>query len=744
MAGCLERRGRKAGSPGVSLGALFSLAVVAVTVFFLGIWAIFEYLTAGERMRSGLRSELELSVDRLASSLALDLWDVNYRQADDIALSAMGDRNVLFIEVIPEVRGHAPRVFARDADWKAVKADFAVPEPGGIVASRAIEAKGKPVGSVRVAMTARFLEADLRATMARLMAAVGVLAGFMIAALYSLLWVLVLKPLRALGAYAAEVSGGGRSDLPSLRPARELSTVLEAIVRMVGLLENRYREAQASERRFRVLFDHAPDAILELDGGTGLILGANAKAERLLGRDAIEGKAPIASFFVERADAERLERGLAAASRDESDSFEAKLRKAEGGETLCSASLSPLPAAGGRRTLRLSLLDIGEKRDLEERLRHAERLDAIGQLAGGVAHDFNNQLGGIMGYAELLAERLPEGSEREWALAIMKSADRASGLTRQLLAYARRGKFSLQPVDAHALCRETAGLLERSIDKRIRIDLDLGAPGCAVRGDPSQLQNALLNLAINARDAMPEGGTLTFSTRVEELRGSEAAKGRLAEGRYLEIAVSDTGTGMDEETKKHLFEPFFTTKGPGKGTGLGLAAVWGTAVNHRGTVRARSVLGEGTRMALLLPLGGVDESMGPVPESAPAPQAGQGTIIIIDDEEAIREIACRMLEDLGYRPVAFAEPASGIEAFAAAVGEAALVILDMIMPGASGREIFASLRAIDPGARVLVCSGYALDGDARDLMAAGAVGFLQKPFTKAELQAALSRALGRP
>lgn len=740
---------RKPRLSGFSIGSILVMAVVMISTIFLGAWAVIEYLTAGARMWSDLESELALTADRLASSLSLDLWDVNYPQADAIALSAMGDRNVLRIEVVPTVKSHAPRVFVRGPQWEALKADGQATvggslgkDEGTLTAFREIEAQGSFVGSVSVSMTSRFLEAELEATMLRLAVAVCVLDGIMICALFFLLWFVVLKPLKAVCAYAAEVAEGRPASLALHWPGRELSAVSTSIGRMVELLERRYREAEASERRFKELFEHAPDAILELDGESGTILRANAAAFSLLGPRSGEEGARIGEFCLEESTSDFIMGRLAAAARGESASFERRVKTTTGLGALCAASLTPLPASEGKKTVRLSLVDVGEKRDLEERLRHAERLDAIGQLAGGVAHDFNNQLAGILGYAELLAERLPKGVEKEWAEGIINSATRASGLTRQLLAYARRGAFTLESVDIHALCRETAAFLERSIDKRIRISLDFHQGPAVVRGDPSQLQNALLNLAINARDAMHEGGTLTFSTRIVESRGGESADG-LGDGLYLEAAVADTGIGMDDEIKKHLFEPFFTTKGLGKGTGLGLAAVYGTAKNHGGAIRVDSRLGRGTRMALLLPLGVADirndRAAGPDGDST----SSGGAVILIDDEAPIRDVCRQMLEDLGYDPIVCWDADSGIHAFLKLEGRAALVILDLVLPGTPGKDIFASLRAINPDARILIASGYALDGDAKTLLEAGAAGFIQKPFTKAELKTAMERAMGR-
>lgn len=725
-----------------SIGTIFVCAVISVSTVFLGAWAVLEYLTTGTRMRADLDADLELDLSRLASSLALNLWDVNYAQADAICLSSMGNREIASIEVFPSVQGHSPRVFTRDEEWKAVKAAAPLKGKNTRTASRQIMANGRLVGRVRVTMTTDFLEKELRAVTLRLGLAVGILDIMLIVALYLLLRVLVIKPLIEMGAYAAEVSDGRRAVPRPDLPGRELSKVSDAIGRMVALLESRYLDMEASEHRFKVLFEHAPDAILEFRGESGHILEANAAALGLLGPGVIDRQARVDQLFQGDDGARELREALATGMRGDSASFEAKLRTASGGETLCAVNLTPLPSSGSERALRLSIVDIGEKRNLEERLRHAERMDAIGQLAGGVAHDFNNQLGGILGYADLLSERVPEGKEREWVEGIIKSATRATGLTRQLLAYARRGKFQRETVDLHALCRETADFLDRSIDKRIRVYLDLAAEESRVEGDVSQLQNALLNLAINARDAMPEGGSLRFSTRQSTLAGLDPNKG-MNQVPCIEVCVSDSGVGMGEETKRHLFEPFFTTKGPGKGTGLGLAAVYGTVQNHHGAIRVESELGKGTFITILLPLSGQDSRGTQEPEPCEPQASLGGAVVFIDDEEVIREVGGRMLESMGYEPILCPDADSAYKAFETRAGKVELVILDLILPGSSGREIFSRLRAIDPGVRVLIASGYAVDGEAQALLDAGAAGFIQKPFLSAQLKAALNRALGK-
>jgi two-component system, cell cycle sensor histidine kinase and response regulator CckA len=356
----------------------------------------------------------------------------------------------------------------------------------------------------------------------------------------------------------------------------------------------------------------------------------------------------------------------------------------------------------------------------ETRLRQHEKLGAIGQLAGGVAHDFNNQLTGILGFAELLAARIRDPQQVRSLDHIIQAALRSAELTKQLLSFARKGKVLSVPVRLHEVIHQVVALLSHSIDKRIRIVTFLEAQPDTVQGDPGQLQNALLNLALNARDAMPTGGELRFSTCITAENPSE-----------IVLSVGDTGSGMDDETKRHLFEPFFTTKDPGKGTGLGLAAVYGAIQSHGGAIAVDSAIGRGTVFTLRLPLHHVKAEV--QVEPVPAMQIGHASILVVDDEDAVRHLLKEMLEGLGYRVSTCVDGIEAVERFRTDWRDIDLVILDLVMPRLGGSEVFAAMREIDPDLRVLLSSGFSLDGEAQAMLATGACGFIQKPFRSADL-----------
>ncbi len=372
-----------------------------------------------------------------------------------------------------------------------------------------------------------------------------------------------------------------------------------------------------------------------------------------------------------------------------------------------------------------------EQRRAEDAQRQSQKLEAIGLLAGGVAHDFNNLLVGILGYADVVAEEAAPGSvQEEAARTIAQAGQRAAELTRQLLAVARLGHHRQEPVDLHAVGREVAGLLGRTLYKSIRLDVRLEAPLHTVRGDPGQMQQVILNLAMNARDAMPDGGTLAIETSLD-------APGVPPEERHLVLQVSDTGVGIPKEHLQRIFDPFFTTKPEGSGSGLGLATAYGIVKGHGGTLKVSSEVGAGSRFTVSLPAWDA-----PAAAAAPADRTGprgQGVVLVVDDEEVVRRTAGQMLASLGFDPASVVGGREALEWLARCDAPAA-VLLDMSMPGMDGRACFREIRARHPGVRVVLSSGFTRNGRVEELLREGAVEFVQKPYRTAELARALALA----
>jgi len=383
-----------------------------------------------------------------------------------------------------------------------------------------------------------------------------------------------------------------------------------------------------------------------------------------------------------------------------------------------------------------------QRDQLEEQLRQAQKMEAVGQLAGGIAHDFNNILAAIMGNAELLKMDPPsDGQQTQFADEIIKGAARAADLTRQLLAFARKGKWRVVPADVHEIVDQTVAILSHSIDRRIEIRLKLNASPHTVTGDPAQLENALLNLGVNARDAMPDGGVLTYATRNVTLTDVDCQQHpyELSPGEFIEIRVSDTGVGMDNRTRQRIFEPFFTTKDIGKGTGLGLAGVYGCVRSHEGSISASSSPGRGAEFTILLPSAEIETETAAQPPPHSAPTKGTGHILVVDDEQSLREFMRTTMRHLGYEVSLCSEGAEAVEYYRKHHREIDLVILDLIMPQMSGQDAFREMKKIDPGVRVLVASGFSGNQAISEMLKEGALALLSKPFKISELSEAAAR-----
>jgi two-component system cell cycle sensor histidine kinase/response regulator CckA len=382
-----------------------------------------------------------------------------------------------------------------------------------------------------------------------------------------------------------------------------------------------------------------------------------------------------------------------------------------------------------------------ELHESEEQLRQSEKMQAIRRLAGGIAHDFNNQLAAIVCCLDILKGALANDLKLSGFLeAASTAARRAAELTSQLLAFARRRSRLSEPVDIHRIVAEVVSLLKHSIDKRITIRQRLGKEPHVVMGDPTQLQSLLLNLAINARDAMPHGGEVTFSTQVVTVDTERLAQEGLgiAPGRYLAVSVSDTGVGMDEETQKRVFEPFFTTKPAGEGTGMGLAAAYGTARMHGGAIKVHSEIARGATFTLYLPAAeGTQPTAG---DETPAPRraARPARILLVDDEAVVRQALALALEETGHRVTVCRDGAEAVACYERNWREVDVVILDMVMPNLTGKETFQALHRVNPEAKVILASGYSIDTEAQDTLEAGALAFIEKPFKLSQVLEAVS------
>ncbi len=376
--------------------------------------------------------------------------------------------------------------------------------------------------------------------------------------------------------------------------------------------------------------------------------------------------------------------------------------------------------------------DITARKLMEDELRQAHKLEAIGRLAGGIAHDFNNQLTVIQGYGTMALAKTRDEAIAKYLTQVVNAAKRSADLVRQLLTFSRKGNLATTRVDIHALIVELMEVLGRSLNKLIRLRSSFEATDAVIMGDGGLLQNALLNLALNARDAMPSGGDLTFATALVDLDERHRFLGNaMTPGPYLQITVSDTGKGMSPEVQKHLFEPFFSTKAPGQGTGLGLASVYGAVTLHRGGIGVDSSEGRGTTIRIHLPHSAVTTAAKTTTSSSPLAtpaRSPNGHVLVVDDEESIALFVADSLTSLGHQVVCKQDGLVALEHYREHWHNIDLVILDMNMPKMSGPETFIAMRAVNPQVKVLIMSGYSADGGVQELLRQGALGFIAKPF----------------
>jgi len=420
---------------------------------------------------------------------------------------------------------------------------------------------------------------------------------------------------------------------------------------------------------------------------------------------------------------------------------EAPIRKKDGGKVAVEFNNS-LVAIGGRRFMHTAGRDLTERRQLEAQLVQAQKMEAIGRLAGGVAHDFNNLLTVIQGYGELVRDSLSGDPRHESMEELLKAAGRATSLTRQLLAFSRKQVLEPKVVHLGEIVRETGRMLERLIGEDIAVSLGAHDDLATVKADPGQIEQVVLNLAVNARDAMPSGGQLTVS--VGSLTMATPLDGfpdQLPAGRWVLMTVEDTGSGMDAETLSHAFEPFFTTKERGKGTGLGLSTVYGIVRQSGGRVQVSSVPGRGTSFQIYLPRSDEKTTSGPRPSAGSS--LGTETVLVVEDEAAVRNLVKAVLERKGYVVLVAEDGAAALDLVDTHTGVIHVLLTDVVMPGMNGRDLAVRVRERRPAIKVVFMSGYTADVPT-ELVTEGGAAFLSKPFNERALTMKLREALDAP
>jgi PAS domain S-box-containing protein len=490
-----------------------------------------------------------------------------------------------------------------------------------------------------------------------------------------------------------------------------------------------FERLKRSEKEYIDLFENAPDIYLSVNR-RHVIAGCNTTGAAMLGlpRTEMIGK-PFEHCFVEdrRGAVRDLVDRMFTEGRGLKDVQEQMLKSGDIPFPVTLNSSLVFDEKGATVNARIVARDISEQKMMETALLHAQKIDSIGNLAGGIAHDFNNILAAVLGSASIMRRRLTEKSKLyKYVEIIESSARRGSSLTRQLLTFARKTETIVKLVDINALIVETLHLFQRSVTKEIEVITNLTETGGTVNGDDGQIQQALLNLFLNARDAMPNGGTLTVATAVTMADAHTTSRfSSIKPGQFVVITISDTGRGIERNIQNRVFEPFFTTKD--SGTGLGLSVVYGVVQSHGGFINLESEVGQGATFSVYLPRADANAPMAARQRRQRVPH-GKENILIIDDELSVCEIARDMLAGLGYTVYVEHDGKSGVDLYRIRQATIDLILLDINMPVMGGKQTFEVLRSINPRCRIIIVTGYGREGVETSNFSSEVDGFVQKPF----------------
>lgn len=591
------------------------------------------------------------------------------------------------------------------------------------------------IGFVRLVLSSAMIRKELKEIIIMNIMVSALITLFAIISLNILMGRLVIGPVMRLY-HSVSMFRNGIMPYSSSMPGNSAGEIHELSVEFSHMcrdIKDKEDKLVESNRRIRSLFERVEHAIFRLDRD-GNIVEANSRFTELFG----EARGLCDVLIGDRSAPDCLrnaisERGL---------HIEDRAVGGRGEELFIALSLYPDTDGHGDVTAFDGyVIDVTEKKRMEERLIRSQKMEAVGTLAGGMAHDFNNLLTAILGYAEIILSMTKAGDPfNKPATIIYDAAKRGADFGKKILTITRKEKMEAKFVNINEIVKNSIELLQRSIPKNIEIVTYLRDGIPLTKADPSQLQQVILNLVVNARDAMPEGGRLSIETDSVGKENNALNNIGSETGGFVKLGISDTGIGIDTVTQRKIFDPFFTTKEIGKGTGLGLYIVHSIVNNHGGYINLYSEPLKGTQFRIYLPVTKMVEAE---EESGSFNITGTGTVLVIDDEADVRELCRDMLEPLGYTVVLASGGKAGINIFREMRNEISLVVLDMIMPMMGGSEVFQAIRTISDDVKILLCSGYSQNGFAGidELLKRGAAGFIQKPFSRQTIAVAIKKAI---
>jgi PAS domain S-box-containing protein len=592
--------------------------------------------------------------------------------------------------------------------------------------------------------------------------------GILLISLFLLLWVreILAKPILSVASFLRGFAAGSVEAAPRVGGTQEVAQLIEDVGRMVRDLREKRTALEASEERHRRLLEGAYDAILTVEPESLAILEVNDMFCRLFGYTPQEARLMALHDLHPEEERERLQRIYREVTATRHRDFhDVPCLRKNGERVLVDIRGGPI-SLGAKTVTEWIVRDMTDRRRLEDQLRQAQKMESVGTLAGGIAHDFNNLLTGILGYTRLLLNRLkPDDPNRKQMQVIERSAQRAAELTSQLLTFSRRAASRPAPASLNEVVQRAVDALRPGLPDGIEVVVRAAPDLCTAAIDQPQILQVLQQLFANAREAMPGGGRLLVETAnrtltEEECRGNLEARA----GRFVTLAVEDTGRGIDPSIRPRIFEPFFTTKMKGEGTGLGLSMVYGSVKGHDGWVEVSSQPGRGSRFVAHLPVwdpataaervaGESPErilerlaGLVTVPAQAPGGAAGPGrgrTVLAVDDESTVLALAKDILEMHGYRVLTARNGEEALRLFRSSRQPIDLVLLDLTMPVMGGRECLKRLRELDPRVRVVISSGFSADATVAEILREGAIDYIQKPYDIDVLARVVSESLSR-
>jgi PAS domain S-box-containing protein len=552
---------------------------------------------------------------------------------------------------------------------------------------------------------------------------------------------LITRRVGMLLAFTRRFASGSLDERTGMKGYDEIGKLGEAFDLMAVKISDDQIRLREREESFRALAENAHDGIILAGGQEGNFFYANNRMAEITGYPMEE----LMTFRVPDLVAPEYRDWILdmyhrrRAGEDVPNQYELTVIKKDGSRINVEVSAATTRWQGQQAGM-VAVRDVTERkkteealRQREEQLRHSQKMEAVGRLAGGVAHDFNNFLTAIIGYSELLLARLSVGDPgRGFAEEVLRTSNRAALLTQKLLTFSRKQILENRILDLNGVVTSISSMLQRLIGENIVLRTDLDPRRCSIMADPVHMEQILMNLAINARDAMPQGGVLTIKTAHVDLQGASVFDGHPQgiDGPHIMLSVSDNGYGMDEETMSHLFEPFFTTKEPGKGTGLGLSTVYGIVRQIAGHVAVDSAIGRGTMFNLYFPYpqqGTVEEMEADLPMLELSNE--KETVLVVEDEESVRSLIQQILQQKGYAVLTARRGEEALETAARFGGSIHLLVTDVVMPGISGGDLAERMLAVRPETRVLFISGYPDDEIVRHGISHTGTAFLQKPFS---------------